>query len=558
MQPQATAASASGSLPPSAHKPAGHSHHHSISHAAAGPASVAAAASASVAATSTAAAPSSSSASATASAPSAAIVAAASSPLLVDLVRKLAAFRRGLVFERKQRQLLELQLEEYQLKNEALSLQQREQDVQLLTSLELSASLEHALHMSAVDVPQTHGIHERQLEGIFAKPKKEAEAEIKRLFGELSNIQQFYHELEKRALKEKVSSDAQTLKLNRDLKTATDALDKSKQEVRKFRLRAQELIQDLSDLREEVADNKAAEEKAREERAAELQTLRASVAAKDAQLEAMRLELDAAKSRNSVLSSRSLALSEKVQSLELTVRHFTCTRILARSAHNVSCEISIKKIPLTGELMLCVKDYRRNVHKREGSMGTGHAMIAATAAAAAATSAASAASPATSSSSSAAVSSALSPCSDEIDSEYCQEISSVRCRSVDEDVPFSPNPPDLLGGSDNLGEIHTLAHTDGGAGFAGTTGASGSDALRSSDPSSTVLLGYRPRFLLCFTGDNHRVLLFETESTHFRAEVLGTLRQFIVMAQEKHVDELATFFGDQANAGTTTVTVPSE
>ena len=466
------------------------------------------------------------------------------------------------MLERKQRQLLELQLEEYQLKNEALSLQQREQDVQLLTSLELSASLEHALHMSAVDVPQTQGIHERQLEGIFAKPKKEAEAEIKRLFGELSNIQQFYHELEKRAIKEKVSSDAQTLKLNRDLKTATDALDKSKQEVRKFRLRAQELIQDLSDLREEVADSKAAEDKAREERANELQALRAQVASKDAQLEAMQIELDAAKARNVVLSSRSLTLSEKVQSLEMTVRHFTCTRILARSAHNVSCEISIKKIPLTGELVLCVRDYRRNVHKREGSVGARQVIGSATTAAAAAapTSAASAVSPGltspSSSSSSAAASAALSPCSDEIESEYCQEISSVRCRSVDEDTPFSPNPPDLLGGSDDLGEIHTLAHTDGGAGFAGTTGASGSDALRASDPASTVLLGYRPRFLLCFTGDNHRVLLFETQSTQFRAEVLGTLRQFIVMAQEKHVDELAAFFGDK-DAAATTVTVPS-
>ena len=112
--------------------------------------------------------------------------AASATPLLVDLVRKLASFRRGLVLERKQRQLLELQLEEAQLKNEALSQQQREQDVQLLTSLELSASLEHALHMSAVDVPSlAQGGHERQLEGIFAKPKKEAEQEIKKLFAEL-------------------------------------------------------------------------------------------------------------------------------------------------------------------------------------------------------------------------------------------------------------------------------------------------------------------------------------------------------------------------------------
>lgn len=178
----------------------------------------------------------------------------ASTPLLADLVRKLAAFRRGLVLERKQRQLLELQLEECQLRNESLLLQQREQDVQLLSSLELSASLEQALHKSGSasgPVPSQVGLHERELESIFAKPKKEAEAEIKVLFAQLSSIQQYYHALEKRSLEDKVAGEASALKLSRDLKTAVDALDKSSNEARKYKTKAQELIEDLSELREE-------------------------------------------------------------------------------------------------------------------------------------------------------------------------------------------------------------------------------------------------------------------------------------------------------------------
>jgi len=161
--------------------------------------------------------------------------------IVPELVRKLAAFRRGLVQERKQRQLLELRLEECQLRNDQLVLQQREQDAQLTTSLALSAQLEHALQTAAIE-PVVHGaggLHERELEGIFAKPKKEAEGEIKRLFAELSTIQQYYHALEKRALSDKVAYESSNAKLSRDLRTAVDALDRSQAETRKFKIQMQ-------------------------------------------------------------------------------------------------------------------------------------------------------------------------------------------------------------------------------------------------------------------------------------------------------------------------------
>jgi len=240
----------------------GHSHSHSISFAAM-PAAAAAAAAAPAHAMSSGG--------------------AASTPLLADLVRKLAAFRRGLVLERKQRQLLELQLEECQLRNESLLLQQREQDVQLLSSLELSASLEQALHKSGSGsgpVPSQVGLHERELESIFAKPKKEAEAEIKVLFAQLSSIQQYYHALEKRSLEDKVAGEASALKLSRDLKTAVDALDKSSNEARKYKTKAQELIEDLSELREENTRRNAMQAEETRALQAQIEQLQAQLATK--------------------------------------------------------------------------------------------------------------------------------------------------------------------------------------------------------------------------------------------------------------------------------------
>lgn len=203
-------------------------------------------------------------------------------------MRKLAAFRRGLVLERKQRQLLELQLEECQLRNDALLLQQREQDVQLLSSLELSASLEQALHKSATVEPlqSQAGLHDRELESIFAKPKKESEAEIKMLFAQLSSIQQYYHALEKRSLEDKVASQASTLKLSRDLKTAVDALDKSTNEARKYKLKAQELIEDLSELREETTRKSAVQAEETQALQAQIQQLQAQLATKSVTLHA--------------------------------------------------------------------------------------------------------------------------------------------------------------------------------------------------------------------------------------------------------------------------------
>jgi hypothetical protein len=192
---------------------------------------------------------------ATAAASAAATATAAPAAQIVpDLVRKLAAFRRGLVQERKQRQLLELQLEECQLRNDQLVNQQREQDMQLATSLELSAQLEHALHMNSIEpaAQVQSSIHERELEGIFAKPKLEAEGEIKRLFAALSTIQQYYHALEKRALSDKVAHEASALKLGRDLRTAVDALEKANQEARKYKMLMQDHMQMLSEAREDA------------------------------------------------------------------------------------------------------------------------------------------------------------------------------------------------------------------------------------------------------------------------------------------------------------------
>jgi hypothetical protein len=202
-------------------------------------------------------------------------------------------------------------------------------------------------------------------------------------------------------------------------------------------------------------------------------------------------------------------LTEKVSTLETTVRHFTCTRILPHSTHNVSCEISIKKVLSTGEVLLCVRDRR--------------AMTPA-AAVSGVSAAASALEPVSSG--------LLSPVSslDECDAEYAQDIKTVRCRAVDEErgldaldretevlravcselhpstlpplMPVHPAAPP------RIDERDALFPSSGGGG-------------------DTVLLGFRPRFVLCFTGDNHRCMVFETDDAQFRDNICATLQHFV-------------------------------
>jgi hypothetical protein len=211
------------------------------------------------------------------------------------------------------------------------------------------------------------------------------------------------------------------------------------------------------------------------------------------------------------LLQREAKLASKVSSLELTVKRFTCTRILPNASHNVSCELSIKKMTNTGEVLLCVRDYRE---------------------AAGAPS----------------VTGALSPraplAAGEMETEYMQDISTVRCRAVDEGdvkalVDAGAHETDLLL-SQSLGTdpaaLSPSALVSAPAGGAG------------HGLPHTVLLGYRPRFLLCFTADSHRCMVFETEAAQWRDHICATLQQFVRMHREQHMDELGRFFGDQTAA----------
>ncbi len=434
---------------------------------------------------------------------------ASNTPIIVpDLVRKLAAFRRGLVQERKQRQLLELQLEECQLRNEQLVLQQREQDVQLATSLGLSAQLEHALQMSAIEPVQSSGIHERELEGIFAKPKKEAEGEIKRLFAELSTIQQYYHALEKRALSEKVSSETSNKKLSRDLRTAVDALDRSQAETRKFKLLMQDHVQSLTETREEMASRSAEHAHRVQQMQQTIEELKEKLSSKESQIEQLQSEVEDQKCLNASLSQKSTQLASKVDSLELTVKRFTCTRILPHANYNVTCDLSIKRIPSTGEVWLCVRDL-----KAAGMLAS---VVGG------------------------AVSPLLTNSGGELEGEYSQEISTVRCRAVDEEQVRS------MAAGDHETEVIRAAmdtHVRSGADEAGLFSPSAVTGGDTSSVTPTVLLGYRPRFILCFTADHHRCMIFETEATHFRDTICATLQQFLQVHKEQHIDELGRFFG---------------
>jgi len=467
-----------------------------------------------------------------------------------DLVRKLAAFRRGLVQERKQRQLLELQLEECQLRNEQLVNQQREQDVQLATSLELSAQLEHALHMSSIEpVQASAGIHERELQGIFAKPKKDAEDEIKRLFAELSTVQQYYHALQKRALSDKVAHEASALKLARDLKTALEALDRATSETRKYKMSMQEHEQMLSEAKEEAEQQKHEHEEQvrglqeqidelKGELASKTEEFKEKMAAKETQVEQLQSALSDQKALNDSLLKRSNQLASKVDSLELTLKRFTVTRILPGVAHNVSCEISIKKLPATGELWLCVKDR--------------HATLPGASDAAAA----------------ALVGGAVSPTlqlpgggDSDFDGEYMQELSTVRCRAVDEESVRGMAAADHE--TEVLLSMDVMVRGAASGVWSGAGASEDEKALFSPSAvagasggglgvSHTVLLGYRPRFILCFTGDNHRCMIFECEQAHFRDQVCHALQHALKpghMSKEQHIDELGRFFGDVQYGG---------
>ena len=216
-----------------------------------------------------------------------------------------------------------------------------------------------------------------------------------------------------------------------------------------------------------------------------------------------------------------------MDSLELTVRHFSCTRILPGCAHNVGCEISIKKIPLTGEVILCVRDH---LQTEDGTTAAMHSIFSTSAS--------------SNANSSGSGTSGINGRGSDLDREYMQDISTVRCRAVDEEHVRA-----LEAGDDASGGVGDSSDLDGLSSFALSRLTSSGLASSSSSSSAVslsphILLGYRPRFVLCFTGDNHRCLIFETEARHFRDNICATLQHFVRMAKDQHVDELGRFFGD--------------
>jgi hypothetical protein len=160
-----------------------------------------------------------------------------------------------------------------------------------------------------------------------------------------------------------------------------------------------------------------------------------------------------------------------------------------------------------------------------------------------------------------------------MEGEYMQELSSVRCRAVDEEsvrgLEAAERETEVLRSMNGAIVAGAGAGGQGGGGFANglriseeekalfspsaVAGGAGNGGAGGTGLSHTVLLGYRPRFILCFTGDNHRCMIFECEQAHFRDSVCLALQQHMkpgTMIKEHHVDELGRFFGDVQFAST--------
>ena len=461
---------------------------------------------------------------------------APSSQLLADLVRKLASFRRGLVQERKEKKLLELSLEESLLQQAQLESQIREQDVQLMTSLELSASLEHALHQQTLLQGQgqsdgggggmnerarhVHTIQESDLEHIFNKPKKEMENELTRLFKELSTIQHFYHDLEKRSLSDKVAAESANLKLTRDLKSTRDQLDKRTKEVEQYKMKVQEVLADLSEVKDVNARRQSESDETERKLRSELEELRALKLQQSQRLTQLESELAESQRLNATLTSRTAELSTKVETFELTLRHFTCIRV-REHGDNVTCEVSVKKVPATGEIVLTVKDHpirgdgqiaKASVDQTPNHPTVDHAHPSQTPY-----------------SPDHPLATPLSPPL-EFAHEYSQDITTVRCCAVYADDSLTLDPADS--------DPHLLPRVP--------------LTSLTADGLPPPVIGFKPRFVLCFAADNHRCIIFETESVEFRRHICKTLQAFVRMVQDKHVDELGPFFGDESTTNVAT------
>lgn len=490
-------------------------------------------------------------------APSSASSYAPSSQLLGQLVRKLASFRRGLVQERKEKKLLELSLEESLLQQSQMASTMREQDVQLMTSLELSASLEHALQeqrfaeslnqhqtpsaasassASSSSQQQPHPpppsnrhatlFDEREFEHIFTKPKDQMQHELTRLFKELTTIQQFYHVLEKRACSEKVSFEASNLKLLRDLKGQRDRNELVMKECTSYKLQTQELTSELEDIKEELSKKIVQHDEFVRHSEQQQHMFQNELLQRNERIRQLEDDLNRTREQHRSLLEQHDLQTLKLSTLESTLRSFQCTRICTKG-ENVTCQIAIKKIVTTGELVLTVKDQKPNTMPTtstttttaaNGMNGIGpsespirkqHIQPTTT---------------------------TMNVTFDEYDHEYVQDISTVRCCAVYED----PSEDVMIGS--NVPSSSSSASSSSLDEFV-LPSARFAHLAHHRQPALSPS-GFRPRFVLCFTGDNHRCIIFESETKEFRRHICEVLQQFIRMVKDKQVDELGGFFGD--------------
>jgi hypothetical protein len=428
--------------------------------------------------------------------------------LLSDVVRTLASFRRGLLAERKQKMLLSLQLEESRLQHQQQTSLLQRQELQLHTSVALSCALEHALQLHASGAgdatPATPATpngaaHSIELENILRKSRHAMEVDLHRAFSAHASLQTRHRELESRHVSDRASFEVTKLQQTRELASKISALEVRATDHRKYQAKCQELAAELSERNDEQANMR--EEATQREAAlrAEADEWRRQFNEQRDASARIQHELDEERLAHAVLAASVASVQNRISALETTVRHFTCTRILPGcGARTVGCEISIRRMALSGEVMLAVKHQRQALDASAPSECVCGASCTVSERDAA-----------------------------DLSHEYMQDASTVLCRALDEDgIDRSPTP--------------TLEDTE-----AMHEGALRLSLLAGEGGSAPgVQLGYRPRFLLCFTGDAYRCMVFESTSSEFRRHIADALTEFTRITKDQHMDELGEFFGD--------------
>jgi len=255
-------------------------------------------------------------------------------------------------------------------------------------------------------------------------------------------------------------------------------------------------------------------------------------------IEQLRHELNQQRNVNVALTKHVSSLTSKLESLECTVRRFHCVRLLPHAPFNVSCEISIRNRANAQrggvDMVLVVRDVRTNDRLNlipstphpNSNNGTAppvpmhHADVTPT------------------------NTPSSVPALDDIGEEYVQPLSTVQCRALDIDDAATTIGDAAENGMTVVGADLSLSSEDGVnvrdddlPSPSNLTGRS-PGLIDPIDPNSlhsphghSSLLDLRPRFLLWFTADRGRVLMFESEKETFRKEILMILKEHVRMAQ---------------------------